>query len=728
MFAKTFFAVMLPIVLCSLNSVAQENGAKTEKAAPSSDSKGQSPEGDKKQDEDESDSIKRPIKPPRVPDPREFDEAVPDANGLVRFNFYGQPWPDLIQWLANLSKRSLDWQELPNDYVNITTTRPHSIPEIHDLFSWLLLERGYTMIRRGQILSVSKIEKIDPSLLTRVDDASVLLDLPAHEFVKITFKLPSKLKADRGAGDIKPLLSPHAKVQPLLATNRLLVIDAVVNLREVSQLLNAEHAAATGHVVPHEFVLRFARADRVADQVMILLGLDPSSRRPPQELQVEQQRLQLFQQMQQKGKDVTKYLRQADAPRVFLTVNQSTNSILVNSPPEEMQIIRQAIQQLDVPAHSALSASLGPLTLEKYQLVAISPAAIVTALEEIGNLDPKTRLRMDTDAKVVFARATRSDHEKIKGIIDNLDGTGRQLEVIWLRRLPAQAVAATLQKLMVGGEKEEESSGRPHYFYSYRNQEPEKPKSEFRVDADIERNRLLLWATEAELEQVKRFLEKLGEIPGRSGNPHTVRFLDRQDPQTTRRLLEQLQRIWNGSNPLRIEQAQPAEEEPTQPTPKSKDAQLPRSTRYRLSSHVSDERSDKELGERPGTQAAPIVISIGQDGRIMLSSSDTTALDRLEDLLSSLTPPAPNYKVFYLEHAQASLVTLNLEEYFEEETEVTNQENWWRAYYGFNFEGGSLSQQQKIRFIWDYDTNSILVASASPSQLNVVERLIKLYD
>jgi type II secretory pathway component GspD/PulD (secretin) len=39
-----------------------------------------------------------------------------------------------------------------------------------------------------------------------------------------------------------------------------------------------------------------------------------------------------------------------------------------------------------------------------------------------------------------------------------------------------------------------------------------------------------------------------------------------------------------------------------------------------------------------------------------------------------------------------------------------------------------LSQQQKIRFIWDYDTNSILVANASPSQLAVVEQLIKLYD
>jgi type II secretory pathway component GspD/PulD (secretin) len=33
-----------------------------------------------------------------------------------------------------------------------------------------------------------------------------------------------------------------------------------------------------------------------------------------------------------------------------------------------------------------------------------------------------------------------------------------------------------------------------------------------------------------------------------------------------------------------------------------------------------------------------------------------------------------------------------------------------------------------LRFIYDYDTNSILVANASPGQLATVERLIKIYD
>jgi len=217
--------------------------------------------------------------------------------------------------------------------------------------------------------------------------------------------LPDELKADQAAKDIKPLLSPHAKAQPLLSTNRLLVIGAVSNLRGVSQLINAEHAAAQGHIVPREFIINHARADNVADQVMVLLGLDPATRRTPQELQLEQSRLQLFTQMQQKGKDVTKFLRK-DGPPIFLTVNNRRNSILVNAPPAEMRVIERAIASIDKGDDSSPTtlgmnrpAIGGAPSMQKYTLVTLSPKSVVTALEQIGDLEPRTQLNVDTRAR-----------------------------------------------------------------------------------------------------------------------------------------------------------------------------------------------------------------------------------------------------------------------------------------------------------------------------------------
>jgi type II secretory pathway component GspD/PulD (secretin) len=743
-------------------------------------------------------TVKRPSKPPRVPDPREFD-VVPDENGRVKFfNFHGQLWPDVLQWLASIGGHSLDWQELPGDYINYTSNGEMSVPVIRDEFNRLLFERGFTLVLQNNLLLVVKLDKLDPSLLRRVEDEAELMDLPLHEFVKLTFRLPDELKADKAAEDVKLLLSRFAKVQPLMSTNRLLVIDVVTNLREVSQLVNAEYAAATGRIVPREFTIRYARADRVADQVMILLGLDPSSRRTPEELQVETQRLQLFTQMQQRGQDIGKFLRGDDAPVVFLAVNDRNNALIVNAPPKEMGVIERAVNLLDIPGGMLAGAGAVPLSMQRYSLVTIKPESIVAALRDIGDLDPRSQVKTDSDAKVVFANATPQDHEKIQAMIDQLDGTGRQFDVIWLRRLPAESVATTIRNLMVGKEEKKEDNSRGYIFYGYRgneNQDTESPNKGFRIDADTRNNRLLLWANDAELTEVRKLLVKLGEIPGESGNPHTVRAFHAGDGTAAEELLKQLRRVWPSiqPNPLEIEPSSPADvvpgdREDQQPTPPPAEIEKSEGQReartepsvfgvghatdtsktlgharvvspsYKSSSNQSlawadpigapdrlsaaiDEREgdDEPSGAAEPPNSAPIYISITPDGRLMLRSRDTRALDHLEELLDRMAPARKDFEVFYLTHASASLVTLNLEEYFEDDGKKGSDSNdaYMAGWYGFRYQSddddglggdGGLSQRKPLRFIYDFDTNSILVSNATPEQLATIRSLIEIYD
>jgi hypothetical protein len=129
---------------------------------------------------------------------------------------------------------------------------------------------------------------------------------------------------------------------------------------------------------------------------------------------------------------------------------------------------------------------------------------------------------------------------KIQAVMEGLDGTGRQFEVVWLRRLPADAVAETLRKLMVGQQEEKKDDDSYPYYFSFRRaqSQEQQPDKGFRVDADIENNRLLLWANDAELKEVRKLLAKLGEIAGETGNPHTVRSLEPRDQRATLRMLE----------------------------------------------------------------------------------------------------------------------------------------------------------------------------------------------
>ena len=60
-----------------------------------------------------------PTAPAKPPDRNEL-KVRPDKTGKVKFNFTGQSWPDVLQWLADISGMSLDWQELPGgDFLNL---------------------------------------------------------------------------------------------------------------------------------------------------------------------------------------------------------------------------------------------------------------------------------------------------------------------------------------------------------------------------------------------------------------------------------------------------------------------------------------------------------------------------------------------------------------------------------------------------------------------------------
>ena len=138
---------------------------------------------DKKEEAEETvKPIERPSDPPQPPDPEQL-KIRPDASGKVRFNFQGQPWPDVLQWLAEVSGMSLDWQQIPGDYLNLTTQRSYDVDEARDLINRHLLARGYTLLRHGEVLSVVKLEKLNPGMVPRVD-AEALDERDKHEFVK----------------------------------------------------------------------------------------------------------------------------------------------------------------------------------------------------------------------------------------------------------------------------------------------------------------------------------------------------------------------------------------------------------------------------------------------------------------------------------------------------------------------------------------------------------------
>ena len=91
--------------------------------------------------------------------------------------------------------------------------------------------------------------------------------------------------------------------------------------------------------------------------------------------------------------------------------------------------------------------------MEKYPLTTLDPETFIMTLEDIGGLNPNAEFKVDKKSKTLFALANDDDHKKIKSLIEDFDGSGREFEVIWLRRLPAAGqgrIAAGLALIMGG--------------------------------------------------------------------------------------------------------------------------------------------------------------------------------------------------------------------------------------------------------------------------------------
>ncbi|HEX3599646.1 MAG TPA: secretin N-terminal domain-containing protein, partial [Lacipirellulaceae bacterium] len=741
-------------------------------------------EGDAEKKKEEDTAVKRPDKPPRTPDPREFEVKLDKEGRVPAFNFIGQPWPDVMQWLATISKCSLDWQELPKDYLNLTTQRPYSLDEVRDLINRHLNARGYTAIQSGEVLSVFKLDKIDPSLVRRVSEDQ-LYDLKPYDFVKVSFELPATMEVDKAKDDVKQLLSPTAKVFPLVATKRLLVMDSVANLRTVSELLNQERMVQDGRIVPKEFVLKHARPQQVIETLYVILGVDPKAKPAQTDPNVQAQQMQMMQQMQAQGKPMPKMPGKTDAPEVHLAFNRQRNSVLANAPPDQMKIIEQAIAYLDVPfgesAETPDTATTGNTerTMKKYPLTTLDPDKFVVTLEEIGGLSPYTEFKVDSGSKTLFALATEADHKKIGSLIDQFDGTGRHFEVIQLRRRPADAVAATIMSLMGGQEKEDEDKNNRRRYWSpwddSGNDDKKKPQKGFGVDADVEHNQLLVWANEAEMDRVRDLLVKLGETPGAQRSSSPVRFIQPEDAKASAELLQRLRSAWpsSGKNELIIKAPppKPATEEKNEKkeTPASEPAAKPKDDRAAglnengripakfaeltaasakqpaegaakeeakpsAAAPTTEKAAPDAAKEKSAGKPAPVTVTVTEDGRIMLNSSDTAALDRMEDLIEDLSPPEKRFKVFPLKYIRASEMWYDLTDYFKDdmqgETDTSYDTFWWPPRKKDTPKKGEpgLGKRRKLMITYDRPSNSILVSNASASQLADIEELIKEFD
>ena len=764
---------------------ADEKAAKAEGTEAAESKVGKEGESKDKKKEDGPPSV---IKRPKVkqddkkPEPIESQVLLKDRK--ITFDLKGQPWLGVMEWIADVSDLSLDWQELPGDSLNLTTTREYSLEEARDILNRHLLTRGYTMVLDGELLSVLKLSDIKPSLVPRVspEELDEMLD---HTLCKVSFDL-DWLLADETIEEITPLLSKAGKISKMSRTNRLEIMDTAGSLRDIHNILKEEQSDTGQEQLVKTFPLKHRRAEEVIVLLRDLLGVDP----PPggggggmgfgggmgQVTSVMQQMTQQLQRMAQSQGGGGGKGGQREPTKTRLVLNPRENMILVQAMPDQMAIIEKAISQIDVEIEASNSLIQNINRVKIYRLETIDPQTLVDLLNELGDMSPGTVLKADKEQKSIIAFGSLSDHLTITSLVERMDQKGRDVEVIYLKRLDAEYVAGTIQALM--GPKEEEKNSRSSY-YRYGYSEPEKEEKEFKIEPDIENNRLLVYANKTEMSEIMLLLQKLGEIPDPNAVDKGIRLFDLGPGDDPQELMQRLQKMWGGKNKLEFdlpetqhlesEEADQAKETVDETITKSGGGDLTSDEFFAMFDNKQVPSSQSVITERPWpvrtrntevmpdvrsqvltvadepkpsssaasdsiSESSPIRFGLTADGRLMVTSDDKDALNQMEDLLREVVRPLPNYRIFYMKYATPSWVTLNLKDYFESEEDSGSgmtYDPYWGGFLPSSSKGSSkssLGSRRQPRFIHDNFTSTILVRNADRRQLKVIEDLIKIYD
>ncbi len=742
-------------------------------------------------------TVKRSDQPKSVANPAEF-EVRPDADGKIEFEFREQSWPPLLEWLADVSNMTLDWQELPDDALNIATRRRYTLEEARDLFNRHLLIRGYTMLEFEGMLQVAKVKGINRALVPKVDPGR-LAGLPPNRFVRTTFVLDSLL-AETILPELQVLLSSNGTLSSLNATNRLEAMDSAVNLKEIHRILSEEQSNPEN--LAREFLLLHVRATVAKQQLEVFLGLQGGSTAgmtPEMAMQMQQQQMAMRQveiAAEQAAAAQSQAAAQAvaaaggaavtPAPKtrstaIYLVANERQNSVIVHAPPDKMAIIESFLNRIDVATEQS---SLIALTtrMKVYRLSSLDPDKFVASLRGMDVLEPATKLEVDKTNSAIIVHASIADHYTINELIERLDGSAREFDVIQLRRLKADEVAGTIKFLM--GVKDEDESDNNRRYYYYGQDEETKKEDKFRVGANVRDNQVLLWANDMERQEINKLLVKLGELPGGAGNPSTFRKIEASRSPETLEYLRMIQRQWERgeSTPLilpdsadfKLPEADKPKadkaEEKTGESEKSPDGESskqqsipavdpddisepvsvemkgirPQATANQQDSlKSSDEKTLTNNGReqdprtgRTSQEGEPIQISMDAQGNLILNSSDPAALDRLERLMTEIAPPKQNFDIFRVEHARATWVRLNLVSYFKDRDgtgEDKNNDFMDFFYFGMPSEkkdnsAAGLSKRTPLTFLADNDTQSIIVQGADEVDRRTIRQLIELWD
>lgn len=554
----------------------------------------------------------------------------------LKFNFAGASWSEVLRWFAEQADLSLQIDAAPSGTVNFSDPeKTYSVSEGLDLLNRLLLDRGWAVVRRGRMLLLVDLEADNAekliSEMAELVTPEVFESRGQSDIVRCVFPLGG-ISPDQAREELGQIIGPWGRINVLAGARQVVVTETVGKLRVIGQVLATASEAQSS-------VIQIALKHRAAEEIMEIA-------RPLLELEA--------------GMNSNDQIR--------ISVSIYGDQLFATGDPSKLDLLSSIVMRADTAppgSEEGDDVELAAAVLKTHLIEVADLQSVYDVLQTLLAGQPEVRLAIDENRQAIVALARPTTQVQIETAIEELEGSGKDFEIISLKRLEPANALLTINKFF--GVTEADSGNGP------------------KVDGDPETGRLWVRGTSQQIETVKRLISELENDPLAGGLGDNVRILpfSGDSAMETMRQIESLWPLTGRRNRIRL--VVPTDETKTEipnlPDDSGKEASDPGFMNQQSARPLADadrqtlvwqngaansgrsrDSSDSETAgdSNPDYTGDDIVIQLTPAG-LVIASRDPEALDLIEQLINSLGTPGTGANdlptLFWLKYLKADVAS-----------------------------------------------------------------------
>lgn len=632
----------------------------------------------------------------------------------ISFEMRDKPWSAVLEWLSDQTGLPVITTAKPTGTFTFIEPKKkdYTIPEVIDILNEALLGQKFVIIRRERSFTIVPAdEKIPPDYLPRIR----VEDLDTHgntEVAQVVLPLNS-LVAEDLVSEVKKMMGPFGEAVAMAKANQLILTDTVGNLKRIYKTIKDIEESERGASESFSHVCQYIKARDAEKILKDLLG-------DPRDVIRATQPAFPFNMGGFGGRGgggggfMAQQQAQAAAPGQkvrmhYISCDERTNTVLVTGPADKIAQAREILKKIDVPQQGQPPVIVGPAFLKTYSVPAGNAEALAKTLAEIYKASQTIRIT-PAGQNTILVWAPPDDQIDIAKHITGATENNSVTEVIPLNSQDANTVVNTL-KGMFGDTK----VGAPY------------------VEADTNRNAVIVRGSSEQLAQIKAALVAIGESGISSGNMRVITISKGSAAAVADALQKMLTQM--RPNPVKVIVPGGAETKPALPAPAAPakgsspgggEEQEPQSAQPQPKPQLEDPQK-KTTGSEKGKPAPITITAVGN--KLVVTSEDPQALAMVQELVRLLTttPGAEgDFEVIRLKNASATDAAKVLDEAFNGTKQQAPQQGFpfFGRFGGMNAQPPANPAENRIRVVADPSSNSLLV-KASPVDMLTIKRLLE---